>query len=198
MGFAEELEELCQRGDPRLLLVEIAAVLASALRTSGIDPILVGGAAARFHTAGAYVSGDIDFVAAGDPSPVLQALGFERTGRHFVHPRYELFVEFPSSHLDAGESCVVTQIGSHRLRVVSAGDLLLDRLNGFKWGGAEVDGATAVVLLRLHPELVDSAIRSRAADQDVLDALEALSADAARKLSPDRIARRVRRQWRGR
>lgn len=194
MDLSEELRALCARGDIRDHLVEAAAIIAEALRAGGIDPVLVGGAAAQFHTAGGYVSGDIDFVATGDPRPPLGQLGFQKKGRYYVHRDCGLWVEFPSSHLEPGESAVVVDVRGRKLRVVSAPDLLLDRLNGFKWGGAEVDGVTALLLLQLHPGIVDDEIRRRAAEQQILDALECLAAETRSGDAPDVIVRRARGQ----
>jgi hypothetical protein len=75
---------------------------------------------------------------------------------------------------------------------LSAPDLLLDRLNGFKWGGAEVDGVSALLLLRLHPDIVTTHVRRRAEHQRVADALEALIAEQESREPPDSIVRRVR------
>ncbi|MBI3181867.1 MAG: hypothetical protein HYZ28_06960 [Myxococcales bacterium] len=194
MELQDELRAVCARGDIREHLVEAAALIAEALRAAGIDPILVGGGAAQLHTAGAYVSGDIDFVAPGNPQPALEGLGFHRKGRHYVHPECGLWVEFPSAHLDPGESTVTVNVRGRKLRVVSVPDLLLDRLNGFRWGGAEIDGVTALMLLRLHPGLHTEELRRRAAEQRVLDALDQLSAEMRSPDSLDAIVRRVRQR----
>jgi hypothetical protein len=76
--------------------------------------------------------------------------------------------------------------------VVSAADLLLDRLNGFKWGGAEIDGVTALLLIRLHPDVVTPGLRARAREQQIHDALERLLAESGSAEPPDAIVRRIR------
>lgn len=196
MELRDELRALCGAGDVREHLVEVAAILAEALRAVGIDPILVGGGAAQFHTAGGYVSGDIDLVAAGNPQQALERLGFERKGRYYVHPEFGLWVEFPSGQLDPGESSVAVNVRGRKLLVISAPDLLLDRLNGLKWGGAEVDGVTALLMLRLHPGIDDKEVRRRAAEQRVLDALNGLVEEIDSGDGPDVIVQRVRQRLR--
>jgi hypothetical protein len=68
-------------------------------------PVLAGGAAVELYTAGAYTTGDLDFI--GDVTEEvarsLREAGFEREGRHWIHREAELFVEFPGSAVQAYE-----------------------------------------------------------------------------------------------
>lgn len=79
---------------------ELWEYVAVHLKKRGIDTILVGGAVVSIYSNGAYHSGDLDFVKASifvkDLTEVMTELGFEKHGRHYVHPECQhLFVEFP-------------------------------------------------------------------------------------------------------
>src|SRR5215813_6790216 len=80
---------------------------------SSRPPVLTGGAAVELYTAGAYTTGDLDFI--GDvPEEVavgLQEAGFRKEGRHWIHPKEELFVEFPGSAVQAHERAAVIDVG---------------------------------------------------------------------------------------
>jgi hypothetical protein len=127
-------------------------------------PVLVGGSAVELFTAGAYVSGDLDFV--GSPSEALQrellVAGFVRSGRHWVLPAKQLFIEFPSDDLESQQS-VELEVGRLRVRVLSPEDLIVDRLAGFQFWQSEVDFENALLLLRHLRDEVDLTRLKRAA-----------------------------------
>ena len=71
----DELRALCAKGDVRERLVEIAAVIADALRSVNIDPILVGGGAADCARSGTMPSSPVPTLTAREldaaPRPAL-------------------------------------------------------------------------------------------------------------------------------
>jgi hypothetical protein len=74
-----------------LSLVEVAAGVATHLRTYGIEVVIVGGSAITAHVPGVYTSLDIDFAitSGSDRRTIVRALsqlGFQQRGRIFVHP----------------------------------------------------------------------------------------------------------------
>ena len=156
---------------------ELAAWLQGIERLQGLDvPVLVGGSAVEVYTAGAYVSGDLDFV--GSPSPALQQAlvdaGFERSGRHWIHRARKLFLEFPSASLDA-QIAVELEVGELRLRVLSPEDLLVDRLAGFQFWHSEVDFENARLLAeRIGEDLDQKRLRRRALEAGVSESLQHL------------------------
>ena len=82
-------------------------------------------------------------------------LGFERRGRHWVHPRTRYWVEFPSGPVQVGEAIVrdfaerATSFGS--LRLLHPTDCVMDRLAGyFHWNDAQCL-AQALAVARRHP-----------------------------------------------
>jgi hypothetical protein len=156
---------------------ELAAWLQGIERAQGLDvPALVGGSAVEVYTAGAYVSGDLDFV--GNPSPALRRalleVGFERAGRHWVHSSRHVFIEFPSDALDA-QLAVELEVGELRLRVLAPEDLLVGRLAAFQFWQSEVDFENARLLVeRIGDDLDRKRLRRRAREAGVADSLRRL------------------------
>ncbi len=122
-------------------------------------PVLVGGAAVELYTAGAYTTGDIDLV--GSVGRRVQRrlgeAGFERHGRHWIHEAAQVFVEFPGSALGAGETAVWIDVEGQRVRVISAEDLLVDRLGGWEHWRSSVDGVNAFLVWGAVRDTVDLA-----------------------------------------
>lgn len=109
-----------------------AAVISEALQHAGMRPTLVGGGAVEFYAPGAYITHDLDFVGEGKPldaiASVMRALGFERSGRHWI--RNTLYVEVPSLHLD--DPADEYSVGPFRLRVIRKEYILGERIVGFR------------------------------------------------------------------
>ena len=86
---------------------ELAGVICQSLMDAGVTVTLTGGACVTIWSKGKYTSCDLDFIEEG-PVPrrkiqaVLGLLGFERKGRHFIHPETSFFVEFPTGPLMVG------------------------------------------------------------------------------------------------
>lgn len=158
----------------------------------GSCPVLVGGAAVELLTAGAYTTGDIDLVGTV-PAPVAKALaaaGFSRSGRHWVHERAQVFLEFPSSALAEGEQAVRLRVGGCEVLAISPEDLLAERLAAWKHWRSSVDGVNAWLLHRAQRQLLDRrrlAARCRAHDAaDALSALRAFARKQGDRRAPDR------------
>lgn len=142
----------------------------AALNLGDKTPVLVGGGAVSFYTRGAYMSSDMDFVAP-DPRPFLELLeetGFECSGRYRILG--DLYVEVPSEVL-AGR---YEDRGG--LRVVSAEDLIVDRLCAAKFWRSEKDRQWAGVLLS-SPDLDWTYLRLRAEQEDVADLLQLMESE---------------------
>lgn len=112
----------------------------SHLESRGIGVVLVGGAVVSVYTDGAYRSGDLDFVEEelfGDRTgAAMLELGFQREGRHFVHPDCRhLFVEFVSGPLGIGadEKIVPREepVDGNVLKILSPTDCVRDRLASY-------------------------------------------------------------------
>jgi excisionase family DNA binding protein len=94
-GVSDQLER-------RLLFVGLLARAYEALGFAA--PVVVGGHAVEFWTAGGYTTVDIDLVSAHEPfAQVLAAWGFVKHGRHFYDDVLGIVVEAPESQLSADE-----------------------------------------------------------------------------------------------
>jgi len=157
------------------------------LFTPGDAPVLVGGAAVELYTGGAHTTGDLDFVGAvtADVENALESNGFTRQGRHWLHERGQLFVEFPSVALRSGETAAALRVGAVEVLVISPEDPLAERLAAWKHWRSTVDGVNAMLLYRAQRlSLRTRTLSARAAALGAADALDALR----------RLARKERRQ----
>ncbi len=140
-------------------------------------PVLVGGAAVEILTGGAYTTGDLDFVGLV-PGPVrreLEANGFRKSGRHWIHQQQHIFLEFPGETLAPEERAVHREAFGHEVIVVSIEDLLVDRLGAWAHWKSGVDGANAFLLYRAcRLEIDESRLTRRAREAGFEAALSAL------------------------
>ena len=122
-------------------LLDVAAIVSSALEHAGITATLSGGAAVSIYSNNEYQSKDLDFVTAAliaDLSPVVNELGFVHTGVprmcQYSHPLVDWFVEFPPTPISFGhlyvthEQCATIQLPAGTLRIVTPTQSVMDRL----------------------------------------------------------------------
>ena len=135
--------------------IEIAAFVHSHLREQGVDVVLSGGASVSLYSGNKYVSKDLDlinirFVKRQKIKAVMDELGFQERGRHFVHPDSEFIVEFPDGPLSVGEEPVKKideiKLSTGNLRVISPTDCVKDRLAAFYFWGDRQCLAQAVMV----------------------------------------------------
>ena len=119
---------------------ELAAWVATHLRSRGIDVVLSGGAVVAIYSAGRYVSMDMDFIeqSLGTRKELRYALaeiGWTEQNRYFVHPDTGYFLEFPAGPLSVGDEPVATiselEFSTGLLRLLSPTDCVKDRLAAF-------------------------------------------------------------------
>jgi hypothetical protein len=158
-------------------------------------PVLVGGSAVELYTAGAYRSGDLDFVGEVPPAvaAALESAGFRRTGRHWVHERSQLFVEFPSRTLHPPGEVSEVLVGSSRVRAISPEALIVDRLSAWVHWQSQQDAANAWLLLR-GTKVDRKRLGALAAGEGVSDALAALLQAAKRWRGDDPSAKELE-EW---
>ena len=135
--------------------IEIAAFVHSHLREQGVDVVLSGGASVSLYSGNKYVSKDLDlinirFVKRQKIKAVMDELGFQERGRHFVHPDSEFIVEFPDGPLSVGEEPVKKideiKLSTGNLRVISPTECVKDRLAAFYFWGDRQCLAQAVMV----------------------------------------------------
>ena len=147
--------------------------------------MLVGGAAVELLTGGGYVTGDLDF--AGDVSTevaaTLEACGFERRGRHWVHPAGKLFLEFPGRRVEPASEPKRLRVAGTTVLVIAPEALLADRLAAWKHWRSEIDAANALRLLQRVGRRMNGRLAARLARELEVD-------DERRRLL--RFARRLR------
>jgi hypothetical protein len=143
---------------PDLSREEVAAVVCDALDQAGIEVVLSGGAVVSIYSENEYESFDLDFIRTGlarNVDRVMEALGFEKIGRHWKHAESEFFVEFPPGPVLVGE-LVVTEFSERRtpvgtLRILTPTDCVMDRLAGFYHWNDEQCVEQAVAVASRHP-----------------------------------------------
>lgn len=110
------------------------------LAKNGIDTILVGGAVAAIYSEGIYKSGDLDFVLKtyieSKLTEVMASIGFKRpTGRHYIHPKCKIFVEFMHGPVGIGDDIKIQPdiktIEGQKLYIYSPTDCIRDRLASY-------------------------------------------------------------------
>ena len=120
---------------------ELWEYVAVHLKKKGIDTVLVGGAVVSIYSKGAYQSGDLDFVKTSmfvtKLDEAMSELGFEKHGRHFIHPECkQLFIEFPGGPpLGIGEDNTIVpdevEVNGTIIKILSPTDCVKDRLASY-------------------------------------------------------------------
>lgn len=133
--------------------LEVVSIVEAVSAPLGIHPVVVGGMAAYFWTAtDEFMTYDIDVVmdVPDELAAKLAELGFDRSpdGRHWFLEGTDVFLEAPSSKLDA--DTVITEItlrSGRTAKIVSRVDILIDRLDEFQATGHEAPAQQALALL---------------------------------------------------
>lgn len=193
-GLAAEPGPIPARADLERLLAPLVDTLERRLAfvgllTRGVEalgwpaPVVVGGHAVEFYTAGGYTTVDIDLAGASEPvAQVLEAWGFMRDGRHFYDDDLGLVIEVPGSSPAPEERAhaVTLRIGAVTAHIIGIEDLVINRLAACKhWRHAE-SCEWAARLLAVADQLDAGYLRRRAAEEDVEDVLERASEEAGR------------------
>ena len=185
-GAAAEPGAIPTRAELEALLTPLANELERrlvfvGLLTAGIEalgwpaPVVVGGHAVEYYTAGSYATVDIDLAGASEPvGQVLDSWGFQHEGRHWFDEALALVIEVPGSSLapDQITHAVAVRIGAITVRIIGIEDLVIDRLAAcVHWNHAE-SCEWAVRLLKAADEIDTPYLRARADDEHVADGLE--------------------------
>lgn len=172
------LDKVKQTADPLTKRLLFMGLLTKALEPQGIKPVVVGGNAVEFYTAGGYATGDIDIVAPSEPiDEVLRSWNFRREGRHWVSQELDIVIEAPSRSLEDQQyerACEV-EIDALKVYILGIEDLIIDRLNAYVYWKSSDDGVWVKELIALHSDEIDWAyLESRARKEGTAGALAEL------------------------
>lgn len=127
---------------PNMTRQEFAAAVVAQLEKHGISCVLVGGACVSIYTEEKHASRDLDFISPYSHEAIAKALaeiGFEKERRYFVHPKSELYVEFPTGPPAIGHQEPIKpegklQVGETLVKMYSPTQCVMDRLAAwFHW-----------------------------------------------------------------
>lgn len=169
--------------------LRFAALLASTLRASETEFIVVGGSAIEFYTRGQYTTGDVDVVYTGraDVDEVLLDWHFVRQGRIWLNERLGVVLDFvkpPYTGDLARTQALETPYGSIRLAALE--DLIVKRLASAKHWRRPHDTDHAQLLAVAYQDRIQWGYMERlAAEYDVEDLLAALRRWLADRRPPD-------------
>jgi hypothetical protein len=119
---------------------EVWEYVAWHLAKNGIQTLLVGGAVVAIYSEGAYQSGDLDLIQlnyADDVIPqVMESIGFRKSvGRHYIHPKSRIFVEFCTGPAGIGDDLKIKPdsrtVSGQTLFLYSPTDCIRDRLASY-------------------------------------------------------------------
>ena len=177
-GAQASINRLLDEPDPQRRRLLALGLLTGLLAPHGIEPILVGGGALEFYTAGGCATKDMDLAlpAAPEVDAAFAALGFDKEGRYWVHADLDLLFEAPAPVGLPGENAPRTEVEIGGLRVVVIGieDLLIDRLRAWVHRKSDEDGRWTRRLALVYPDRIDwRYVRERTGD--IPEEAEALS-----------------------
>jgi predicted nucleotidyltransferase len=139
--------------------IALTAVITEALKEINIRPIIVGGQAVEFYTAGGYSTMDVDLVTPAsikEINPIIEELGFEKEGKYWTYDQLDFALEVPGSDL-AGDYDKVNEIEIEGLKayIIGIEDIIIDRLNRYKFWKEYADQEWIVGMIYLNYEDID-------------------------------------------
>jgi hypothetical protein len=131
----------------------VLCIITEALKEYGVKPILIGGCALEYYTMGAHSTYDIDLAIINYEklAHVMDLLGFQKEGRFWHHPHYEIVIEAPAEGL-GNQMAPLTEvkINDYHCFIIGLEDLIIDRLNGYVHWKWKDDGRYVKMLLTTH------------------------------------------------
>lgn len=138
-----------------------AAVLTKLLELEQIKPIIVGGFSIEIYTDEDYSTRDIDLVTyePNITASLLKQLNFKKEGRHLVHDRLEVAIEFPDDTLAGSyekvNKVIVDENEDLYVYVISYEDIIMDRLRAYLYWNEDFSKEWGMQILALHFNKLD-------------------------------------------
>lgn len=158
-GTEDRLATLRDEPDPLRRRLLAVGMLTELLAPLAIKPIVVGGTAMEFYTAGGYATSDVDLALPSGPDvdAAFAEMGFEKVGRFWYRADLDLLFEAPAPAGLPGEDAARTEVDLDGLRVAIIGveDLLLDRLRAWTHWNSDEDGRWTRRLAQLYAKEMD-------------------------------------------
>lgn len=162
--------------------LEAASVIAEDLGELGLKPVVVGGLAVAYWTAGIETTGDIDVVVPVSNETLderLGALGMEPVGRVWATPDRRVSFERPGDSLRPGWRAIDAESPSGRpLRVLSLEDTIVARMEEVESTGQWQSWNQALTMLRV-PGLDRTRLEARSQQERIMHVLARLDWAAA-------------------
>ena len=178
------LEYLKSIDNPLKKRLYFLGLLTRALEKYNVQPVLIGGNAVEFYTAGGYTTYDIDIASPHEPlEKTLKKWDFKKTGRHWTNEELDIIIEAPTSFLEAHELERLAEVLVDDLKVYIIGieDIIIDRLNAcIHWKSSD-DCIWAKEMLINYKNSVDWSYLSEVADAKVKQKLEKLKKEIIKK-----------------
>lgn len=141
----------------QLLMVGLLTKLLQSMNKQ--SPILIGGCALSYYSREVYFTSDIDLAYPDRDAldTVLKSIGFEKEGRYWVHEDLKVVIEVPPSALPGEDSPLeVVDLGEDlQCFIIGLEDLLIDRLNAFKYWKSETDREMVDLLVERYRNELD-------------------------------------------
>lgn len=173
----QEIQQLLTkiRKEPDLLKKRLIfiALVSKLLGKSPTKPVIVGGAAVEFYTAGGYATADIDIVYPSEPlEPIFKKLGLKKENRYWYSEELGIVVEAPSAYLEAEarKRVVKVKVANMEVELLGIEDLVIDRLNAYVHWGSSDDGNWAKELLAIHKQELDWPYLKKEAQKNKVEA----------------------------
>ncbi len=145
--------------DKLYINIALTAVITEALKDIDIRPIIVGGQAVEFYTAGGYSTMDVDLVIpAGiqEINSVIKKLGFRKEGKYWTYDQLDFALEVPGPDL-AGDYGKINEIEIEGLKayIIGIEDIIIDRLNRYKFWKEYADQEWIIGMIYLNYDDID-------------------------------------------
>lgn len=151
-----------------------------------IKPVIIGGNAVEFYTAGGYTTSDIDIVCPDYKilGKILKSWGFRKEGRHWFNKKIDILIESPADVLNGSKDNISeVEIKGYKVYVEGIEDIVIDRLNAYVHWRSLDDGNWARQMIILNKGRIDwNYLLKRAKKAKVIKALNKLKLPLKKKI----------------